>query len=229
MSFVQDCIADSLPVWEQCLNSPFLQKLEDGTLDEGCFVGYIVEDSLYLREYAKVFAWGIVKAQTMEDIRTLYSLLAFVNEGEDATRLRYLARYGLRDADVQRLPQRPQNKTYTDCMLAAAQQGEGLAECMMACLPCMISYSWIFRRLAARTPAVLDGPYGPLVRDYAGEEYAAACESWAAYTDGLCAGLTAERAARCKAIFRACSEHELHFWQMSEQPRADLPALRIDG
>ena len=30
MSFVEECIQDSLPIWEQCLNSPFLQKLENG-------------------------------------------------------------------------------------------------------------------------------------------------------------------------------------------------------
>ena len=57
-SFVQQLVQESLPVWEQCLHSEFLERLADGTLDEACFKGYIVEDSLYLREYAKVFAWG---------------------------------------------------------------------------------------------------------------------------------------------------------------------------
>ena len=38
--------------------------------DEACFKGYIVEDSLYLREYAKVFAWGMTKAKDMQTIRT---------------------------------------------------------------------------------------------------------------------------------------------------------------
>ena len=51
-----------------------------GTLDEACFKGYIVEDSLYLREYAKVFAWGMTKARTMETLRNYYSLLGFVQE-----------------------------------------------------------------------------------------------------------------------------------------------------
>ena len=87
MSFVEACIQDSLPIWEQCLNTPFLQKLQNGTLEESCFLGYIIDDSLYLREYAKVFAWGMTKAQTMEDIRICYSLLSFVNEGEGSTRL----------------------------------------------------------------------------------------------------------------------------------------------
>ena len=221
MSFVEECIQDSLPIWGQCLNSPFLQKLENGTLEESSFLGYIVDDSLYLREYAKVFAWGMRKAQTMEDIRICYSLLSFVNEGEGSTRLYYLNRNGLEDADIQNLPQRPESKAYTDCMLQAAQNG-GIAECLMACLPCMISYHWIFRKLLNRSPNVADTLYWPLVRDYTSEDYLLCCQKWAAYTDQLCAMFSDEQKATCMQIFRDCSLHELHFWEMSKNARTDL-------
>lgn len=76
-------------------------------LDEACFKGYTVDDSLYLREYAKVFAWGMIKAEDMDTIRTYYSFLSFVNEGEGSTRMQYLERYGLTDAAIRRLPQLP--------------------------------------------------------------------------------------------------------------------------
>ena len=221
MSFVEVCIQDSLPIWEQCLNTPFLQKLENGTLDESCFLGYIIDDSLYLREYAKVFGWGMTKAQTMEDIRICYSLLSFVHEGEGSTRLYYLNRYGLKDPDIQNLPQRPENKAYTDCMLEAAKNG-GMAECMMACLPCMISYHWIFQKILERTPEVKNTPYWPLVRDYASDDYLLSCQKWVTYTDQLCAELSSEQMTKCMQIFRDCSHHELHFWEMSEQPRLDV-------
>ncbi|MEE0110030.1 MAG: TENA/THI-4 family protein [Oscillospiraceae bacterium] len=225
MSFVTECTHDSLPIWEKCLNSGFLHKLENGVLDETCFMGYIVDDSLYLREYAKVFAWGMTKAETMDDIRACYSLLSFVNEGEDATRRYYLNRYGLKDAEIQDLPQRPENRAYTECMIDAAQNG-GMAECMMACLPCMISYGWIFQQLLARTPSVKDTPYWPLVRDYASEGYNAACQEWSDYTDRICSSLSSERQKHCMEIFRACSVHELHFWEMSEHPRNDLLPIK---
>ena len=221
-TFVQQLVQESLPVWEKCLHSEFLTHLADGTLDEACFKGYIVEDSLYLREYAKVFAWGMTKAETMDTVRNYYSLLSFVNEGEGATRLYYLKRYGLTDAQIQTLPLRPQNRAYADCMIDAAKNGAGEAECMAACLPCMLSYAWIFQKLVARSPQVKETPYWPLVRDYADQRYEDACKAWAAYTETVCADLTPERAAHCKAIFKQCSEHELHFWEMSAQPRADV-------
>ena len=121
------CIADSLPIWQDCLEREFLRRLADGTLPEDCFKGYIVDDSLYLREYAKVFAWGILHASDMAEIRAYHSLLAFVRESEDATRQHYLARYGLTDGQIQPLPLRPENRAYVHYMIAAARQGEGAA------------------------------------------------------------------------------------------------------
>ena len=207
-SFVQQLVQESLPVWEQCLHSEFLERLADGTLDEACFKSYIVEDSLYLREYAKVFAWGMTKAKDMQTIRTYYSLLSFVNESEDAARLHYLKHFGLTDEGIQSLPLRPENRAYVDYM--------------MACLPCMLSYSWIFQKLLKEHPAVQDAPYGALVADYAGRDYEEACRDWAAFAEKTCEGLSPERLARCREIFHACSVYELDFWAMAALPRSDL-------
>ena len=162
LPFVSALLQADLPVWEQCLQTEFLQKMENGTLSEDCFKSYLVEDSLYLREYAKIFAWGMTKATTMAAMRTYYSLLSFVQENEDLTRLRYLEQYGLREADIQSLPLRPESRAYLDCMIDAARNGEGEAECLMACLPCMLSYGWLFQKLLKRSPAVKDTYYGAL-------------------------------------------------------------------
>ena len=221
-SFVQQLVQESLPVWEQCLHSEFLERLADGTLDEACFKGYIVEDSLYLREYAKVFAWGMTKAADMQTIRTYYSLLSFVNENEDVERLRCLRQFGLTDEGIQSLPLRPENRAYVDYMIDTARNSEGAAECMMACLPCMLSYSWIFQKLLKEHPAVQDAPYGALVADYAGRDYEEACRDWAAFAEKTCEGLSPERLARCREIFHACSVYELDFWAMAALPRSDL-------
>ena len=180
-----------------------------------------MDDSLYLWQYAKVFAWGILHAQDTDALRTFYSFLAFVNEGEGATRVQYLKRYGLTDEQIQHLPQRPQNKAYTDYMLAAAR--EGIPECMMASLPCTLSYGWIFRRLLERAPAVRDTVYWPLVRDYADDSYDEICRRWIEFGNRVCEGLPEARLARCMEIFRECSRLELGFWEMSRTPREDLP------
>ena len=221
-TFVQQLVQESLPVWEKCLHSEFLTHLADGTLDEACFKGYIVEDSLYLREYAKVFAWGMTKARTMETLRNYYSLLGFVQESEDVTRLHYLEQFGLSEADLQALPLRPENRAYVASMINAATNGEGEADGITACQPCMLSYGWIFQKLLEEKPSVQDTLYGALVVDYADKGYEAACRDWAAFAEKVCEGLSDERLARCREIFHACSALELNFWAMAASPRSDL-------
>ena len=222
MSFLDTCIQDSLPIWRSCLETPFLRRMADGTLDEECFKGYIVDDSLYLREYSKVFAWGMIHSNDMEEIRNYYSLLAFVNEAEDSTRRYYLKRYGLLDEEIQPLPLRPENRAYVDYMLNAAKNADDAVDCMMACLPCMLSYGWIFGEMLKNVPAVQNTPYARFVNDYAGERYESICKAWEAFTEKVCAGVSPEREAHCLEIFRTCSEHEHHFWEMAARPRTDL-------
>ena len=68
MRFVKECIQNSLPIWELCLNAPFLQKLENGTLEESSFLGYIIDDSLYLREHAKAFVWEMSEQFRLDSV-----------------------------------------------------------------------------------------------------------------------------------------------------------------
>lgn len=148
--------------------------------------------------------------------------LAFVNEAEDSTRRYYLKRYGLLDEEIQPLPLRPENRAYVDYMLNAAQNAVDAADCMMACLPCMLSYGWIFGEMLKNVPAVQNTPYARFVNDYAGERYESICKAWEAFTEKVCAGVSPEREAHCLEIFRTCSEHEHHFWEMAARPRTDL-------
>ena len=85
----------------------------------------------------------------------------------------------------------------------------------MAVMPCMVGYRFVFEELLRRCPAVLEGPYAPLVRDYTAPEYAAACAEWTDFTNALCAHLPAERRAHLIDLFVQASAHELYFWQMA--------------
>ncbi|GHQ97844.1 hypothetical protein VN0420_06700 [Helicobacter pylori] len=49
-------------IWEDCISHPFVQGIGRGTLERDKFRFYIIQDYLFLLEYAKVFALGVVKA-----------------------------------------------------------------------------------------------------------------------------------------------------------------------
>ena len=218
---VELAVERALDVWEQCLAHPFLQQMGSGALPMDKFCGYLVDDSIYLREYARVFAYGMLKAESMEAMQAYYSLLSFVNETEDATRVRYLRGFGLTTAQADRMEPRPENRAYYEFMLETARQG-GTAEIMMAVLPCMLSYLWLAQRLLEQYPQAKEGPFGPFLLDYVSPGYQAACRRWCAFAERHCAGRTPEEREELARIFRRSSEYELGFWQMSHRLRPDL-------
>lgn len=221
---VELAAARALDVWEQCLAHPFLQQMGSGCLPMEKFCGYLIDDSIYLREYARVFAHGMLKAASMAEMQAYYSLLSFVNETEDATRLRYLRGFGLTPEQVDRMEPRPENAAYYGFMLDTARAG-GAPEIMMAVLPCMLSYLWLADRLVAQYPQALEGPFGPFLRDYTSAGYREACRRWRAFADRLCQGRGPGELEALAGIFRRSSEHELRFWEMAYRVRGDLPPI----
>ena len=44
-NYMDEIIKDSLPIWEECINSKFVQGLINGTLTDEQITKYIVEDT----------------------------------------------------------------------------------------------------------------------------------------------------------------------------------------
>ena len=214
MTFFEEAVAAAMPLWRAAADEDFLTGMGEGTLDRQAFLDYIVQDSLYLRDYLKAYAMALFKSQTLRQMQVFYSVLGYVNDGENATRLRHLSEAGLTDDDVDTMEKKPACAAYTDFLLRVARE-EDVPEIVMAVMPCMVGYRFVFEELLRRCPAVLEGPYAPLVRDYTAPEYAAACAEWTDFTNALCAPLPAERRAHLIDLFVQASAHELYFWQMA--------------
>lgn len=214
MKFMEQVIAGSKDLWEGYLNHPFVKGAEEGTLSQKQFETYMVQDSIYLREYARVFALAMYRAKTLREMALFYEVLSVVINDESATRIRYLRRYGIDPETVDELPALPQNKAYTDFMGEMAQKG--LAQALMAVLPCMLSYCYIAREIVKRSPNVLsESPYGDWLADYAGDGYYEKCVRWATFTEELCQDYSQEQKEQLIEIFRISSQHEMAFWDMS--------------
>lgn len=213
MTFIERVSKKAMPIWIDCLNTDFIQKMGDGTLPVEDFRNYIIQDSIYLRNYARVLAVGIVKAQDIQQVKTFYSLLSFVNAGEGNTRIEYLKEYGLTDTQADSLPQHPANKAYTDFMMKCACEG-GAAEILFSALPCMFSYYWIFTKLVQQYPQCKEGYFKPFISDYTDEIYADICKQWADYAEKLCENISDEQKEKLTEIYIESSIHELNFWNM---------------
>lgn len=213
MSFMKEAIEKVKPIWDSCVHSDFVQGLKEGTLAEEKFKNYMIQDSLYLIGYAKVFGQAIYYANTFEEIQVYYNMLSFVSDTESQARLDFLKPYGLTDADIAKMPSTPENKSYVDFMLHVAKGGNG-TEILMAVLPCMVAYSYVFTTIANEAKEA-NSKYWNFIKDYASVDYANNCKVWCDFADEKIQELSDEQQEKLFHIFEKGSEHELEFWHMA--------------
>ena len=213
MAFIKQTIDETMDVWEKCYKSQFVQELAKGTLPLEKFKFYIIQDSIYLKQYARVYAMAMYRSTTLKDIQVFYNILSFVSDSESAVRLNYLKKFDITDDDIEFMSATETNKNYTDYMLQVAETSE-IPEILMAVLPCMIGYCYVFTEIVKNYADIKKSPYWELIEDYANDEYIQSCEFWAHYADSKCERLPAERKEKLKQIFRQASLHELYFWEM---------------
>ena len=169
MAFMKDILTHNIPIWEECAATPFVQEVQTGKLPLEKFKRYMIQDSIYLKNYARIYGKAIFHAATLREIQLYYSMLNFVNDTESEVRLDYLKQFCITDDDIELIAPLPENQNYIDFMFEIASHGKN-EEILMAVLPCMLSYSYIFRKLAA-VPTSRQSRYWDFIKDYADEQY----------------------------------------------------------
>lgn len=202
------------PVWEACFRHPFVQGIGDGTLPVERFRHFLLQDYLYLFDYARVFAYGVVKARDPALMRTFSANVDSILGGEMEIHQAYMARLGITEEQVFSVRPALSNLSYTHYMLAAAAAG-GPAEIIAAILACSWSYAEIGQRLAALPGAAEHPFYGEWIRGYAGAEYQDTNRALVTLMDQLAPNPAPEQYTRLEEIFVTCSRYELGFWEMA--------------
>ena len=206
------------PIWEECLRHPLVTGIGDGTLGVEKFQYFMLQDYLYLFDYARVFALGVVKARDPKLMRTFAENVNAILGGEMNIHRAYMERLGITEDQVFAVKPALNNTSYTHYMLAVAESG-GPMEIVAAILACSWSYAEIGRALAKR-PGAADHPfYGEGVRSYASDDYAATNQALMALMDELAKDVTGAHFDRLEEIFVNCSRYELGFWDMAWEMR----------
>ena len=213
MSFMNEILVANIPIWDECAATYFVREMQTGSLPLDIFREYIIQDSIYLKNYARVYGKLIYQSTTLSDLQFYYSALSFVTDTESAVRLRYLKQFGLNDGDIESMEPLPENIRYIRFLLNTAEKGsEG--DMLMAVLPCMLSYSYIFRKIAA-IPDTVSSKYYDLIQDYAQDAYYESCRGMCEFADRKCDTLPAKEKDRLGCVFKQASLLELAFWRMA--------------
>ncbi|MBB3809183.1 thiaminase II [Pseudochelatococcus contaminans] len=205
--------AAALDDWNSYVDHAFIRQMEDGTLPEAVFQSYLVQDYLFLIQFARANALAIYKSRTLDDMRIAQtSLNVIMNEMNLHVRL--CERWGLSPADLEAAPEHRATVAYTRYVLDCGASGD-LLDLHVALAPCVIGYAEIGKRLEPALLANPDHPYREWISEYASDGFQEAAQASIAHLDRLAElSLTEKRFDGLTAIFAAASRLEADFWQM---------------
>lgn len=215
MTTTEQLLDATKEIWNQYHSHPFVKGISDGTLDKEKFRYYMIQDYLYLEDYAKVFAIGVAKAKELKMIRLFASYISLLTDGEMDIHRGYMGKLSVTQEELDETPRALDNLSYTSYMLRVAYE-EGEAEILTAILSCAYSYQVIADNIVKNNPISVEHPfYGEWIEGYSTEDYAKENVILFETLNQMTANYTKEQINHLKDIFVACSRYELAFWEMS--------------
>ncbi|ACI92325.1 tena/thi-4 family [Afipia carboxidovorans OM5] len=200
--------------WQSYVDHDFVRQLEAGTLPQAAFRTYLVQDYLFLIQFARAYALATYKSRTLADMKAAQAGLAAIL-GEMDLHVRLCGRWGLSPANIEAAPEHQATVAYTRFVLDCGAAGD-LLDLHVALAPCVIGYAEIGRNLAPNgIDALGNHPYREWIGEYAGEAYQELAVSARRHLDDLAArAMTERRFDELATLFGKASRLEADFWQM---------------
>ncbi|MGL4634515.1 MAG: thiaminase II [Beijerinckiaceae bacterium] len=202
--------------WSTYVDHPFLQMMEKGTLAESAFQTYLVQDYLFLIQFARAKALAIFKSKTLHDMRFAKRSLSAILDVEMDLHVTLCERWGLTKAQLENTPERAETVAYTRFVMDCGMAGD-LLDLHVAMAPCVIGYAEIGARLNQALGAkITNHPYREWISEYAGEGYQDVAKAARQNLEHLSAdGISDTRFAALTKTFATASRLEADFWQMA--------------
>ncbi|HUS98668.1 MAG TPA: thiaminase II [Hyphomicrobiaceae bacterium] len=215
MSFFERLKAEASAEWRDYTEHAFTDAMADGSLHEAAFRHYLVQDYLFLIEFARAYALSVYKSPTLADMREGAAGMAAILDVEMNLHVKICAGWGLSPDELEQAPPEPELLAYTRYVLDAGMRGDLLA-LKVALAPCVIGYAEIGARLAAKPHAMSTAnPYRDWISEYAGEPYQDVANEAERHLNRLAERyVTPARELELIALFREATQLEAKFWDM---------------
>ncbi|WP_424528241.1 thiaminase II [Sphaerisporangium viridialbum] len=197
------------PIYTAILDHPFITGLVDGTLPREAFRHFVVQDSHYLRDYARALALCAAKAPTEDDVRAFASDAVGAIAAEQDMHAEFMAQLGGSSAQAAELPVGPTTRAYTSYLLATVYGGSFL-DGLAAVLPCYWIYARVGEALLAKSSP--DPLYRRWIATYGDEAFQSVVRRVVALTDRAGEEATPRQRLRAQEHFVTTSRYEWMFW-----------------
>ena len=107
MSFFERLKSEASAEWRAYTEHPFTAGLADGTLPEAAFRHYLVQDYLFLIEFARAYALAVYKSPELADMREAATGLSAILDVEMNLHVKLCAGWSCRPATSSRLRRHP--------------------------------------------------------------------------------------------------------------------------
>ncbi|MCX7968675.1 MAG: thiaminase II [Armatimonadetes bacterium] len=211
MSFCSQLWQSVEGIFTRILEHPFIKGLTDGTLDEDAFRFYVIQDALYLREFARGLA--ILGAKAPEDDW----LIMFCDHAKTAIVVErslhesFFREWGLTDEQVYSTPMSPINLLYTSYLLRVAYE-RPFHEGIGAFLPCYWIYLEVGKALESKgSPNPI---YQRWIDTYSSAEYEGVVHQVILAADKIAGTITETQREAMRQHFVLTSKMEWMFWDM---------------
>lgn len=210
------CRAD----WTAYTEHEFVRRLAHGDLPEACFRHYLIQDYLFLVNFARAYALAVYKSETLADMREAAAAVDALLNKEMRLHVDYCARWGLNEQQMLSAEEAKANVAYTRFVLEAGMAGD-LLDLLVALAPCACGYGEIGARLLSDPATKLEGnPYRDWIEMYGGEDFQDVSRAAVAQIDRVAAGRVGddvEASNRWRSLcrtFATATRLEADFWQM---------------
>lgn len=199
------------PAVDRILAHPFIAGLTSGSLDRAAFRFYVVQDAIYLRDYARALA--LLAARAPDEATILHFARDAVEaiEVERELHAGFFAEFGIEEAAALASEPAPTCLAYTSYLLRVAHGGS-FAEALGAVLPCYWIYWVVGKALLERGSP--DSLYRRWIETYGGPEFGATVDSVLAVVDAIGSELGPAERARVAGHARQTARYEWLFWDM---------------
>ena len=202
-------------IYQAILTMPFVKELKEGSLDRQIFQHYMIQDGIYLGEFARVLAIISAKAP-VPDMQLKFA--GSVREAivvERSLHENFFADFGIKAEDALATEPSPTCLNYTNFLIATAYQ-HSFAVTVAAVLPCF----WIYLEVGKHIHKEANfkaNPYQKWIDTYIDVDFEASVNYVVQIADEAAQKASAEELKLMNRVFYRASQFEWMFWDSAYQ------------
>jgi thiaminase (transcriptional activator TenA) len=200
-------------IWRRIEGHSFLRELQSGTLPMNRFTYFILQDYVYLLDFAQVLCQGGAKAPDLETLELFAHHALGAVEVERSFHASFGNSLGLSRKQLDAVTKGPITQAYIGHLQSVARSGT-LGELVAAVLPCYWIYGEVGRRLyrnRPRKPKI----YRQWIETYASEAFWKPVREQIQLMDRLGAAANPSEKKLMSAHFLLSSRYEFMFWEQA--------------